>query len=395
MQQKHISKFLKSAKLLSQYLVLIVFMASVFLPIISNRVASAETIKELESKSNKLQQEISANNAQITELSKQAATLQGKVDQLNAEISIANNEIQLTEVKLKELEIKLAQAQAELERQKTLLKASLRALYERRGASTVELIMASDSFSDFISSQEYLDRLQSSVKESTEAVIKLKQEIEAEKQNQQDLLKKQQEQRNVLSAKQKEQSDLLAQTQGEEAKYRTIVAQQQKELEDAEEELARRLASGTFVSLGPVSRGQVIGSVGSTGYSTGPHLHFMVKRNGVSQNPYAGGGSMINGYGWPLPRSTGAGNITQSFGCVAPAWYYATQCNGGKNSFHSGLDVRGNAYDPVVAAADGDVIFRGCSSGLGYVVAIDHGNGWQTWYPHMITPSGQVYGYCG
>lgn len=83
-----------------------------------------------------------------------------------------------------------------------------------------------------------------------------------------------------------------------------------------------------------------------------------------------------------------------------PTWYptgsFSWPCNGvltsrfgyrninlkGASSNHSGIDI-GNSYGTSIYASDGGTVtYSGWMSGYGYLIIIDHGNGYQTYYGH-------------
>ncbi len=51
--------------------------------------------------------------------------------------------------------------------------------------------------------------------------------------------------------------------------------------------------------------------------------------------------------------------------------------------FHMGVDITAPLGHPVVASANGNVIFTGYKNGIGNLVIIDHGYGINTYYGHL------------
>jgi len=53
------------------------------------------------------------------------------------------------------------------------------------------------------------------------------------------------------------------------------------------------------------------------------------------------------------------------------------------NPGHIGLDIAAEMWDPIVAAADGVVIFAEWGGGYGNLVIVEHEGGWRTYYAHL------------
>ncbi|MDR2709541.1 MAG: M23 family metallopeptidase [Elusimicrobiota bacterium] len=83
--------------------------------------------------------------------------------------------------------------------------------------------------------------------------------------------------------------------------------------------------------------------------------------------------------GWPAQ-----GILTSRFGFRRNPFFRAS------TDFHAGLDIANSLGTPVVATANGTVVFSGWQSGYGNIVVVDHGYNYRTAYAHLQTRAVQV-----
>ncbi|KAF0110911.1 MAG: peptidase M23 family protein [Chloroflexi bacterium] len=117
------------------------------------------------------------------------------------------------------------------------------------------------------------------------------------------------------------------------------------------------------------------------------------------------------------PRSGATRVVAGPGGCQAPAtgpvgstgfiWPVANNFLSGFDfsSYHLGIDIAAAVGTPVYASDSGTVIYSGWNdTGYGYLIEIDHNNGYQTVYAHLSTlnvrcgqniSAGQTIGYSG
>ena len=73
------------------------------------------------------------------------------------------------------------------------------------------------------------------------------------------------------------------------------------------------------------------------------------------------------GFEWPSARRSISG------------WTFHDPGNPG----HIGLDIAAETWDPIVASADGEVVFAEWGGGYGNLVILEHEEGWSSYYAHL------------
>jgi peptidoglycan hydrolase CwlO-like protein len=344
-----------------------------------------EQLASLNKQIQEAQSQLSAIRSQKAGLQSELAAFDLQINTIQMQINATQSEINIINRQIAETNAQIAKAEQELSVQKDIMKEYIRTMYIEGQTSTLELIAESENFSDFVDRSEYLNTMQEKVQETANKIVDLKDKLEEEKKQQEakklksETLKgRQVAQRSALDNQRNGKQYLLNETAGSEANYKSYLSRLQKEMEKVQAAIWAR-AGGGYVSLGHVNRGQVIGYIGNTGFSSGCHLHFEIRTSPTTHvNPagYLGNGYFIN----PVPGV--AMNV--------PYGYSAAYFDGW---FHTGQDYAdGCAGTPIKSSAEGEIITRVTGQGntypggpptYGNYVMIRHTNGMYSLYGHM------------
>ena len=307
----------------------------------------SEYIKKLEEEKAKYQKEIEQKQEEILSLNNEVSILDSKINKTKVKINLLEIQVEQKNEEIEAVELEIEKKKQEIEDQKDKLAEVIRMIYKNSQKNYLEVILISDSLSDFFNQWQYEEKLQEVLQQDVNKLKIIKQGLETQKSDLGNKKEKLLVLKDSLETEQEkyEQEEnlklvLLSETRGKERNFQSLLAdlraeydQVNAEISSLEKKVREKLTEQKWAELG-----------------------------------ISGDENLI----WPVPSKT----ITSRF--HDPDYPFRRWIGE-----HSGIDIRAAQGTPVKAVASGYVaVTRTAKSGYSYIMLI-HRDGLSTVYGHM------------
>ncbi len=294
-----------------------------------------ESIKDKKEELESINKEKKSVEKTLSDLEDKMKTSSASLTQLNGTISDLGSQVS-------ELEKQIAQNETSLKEQEELFKKRMRAIYINGNQGYLDLLLNSNSFSDFlgrvdsiIKVMEHDKKLINSIETNKKSMEVKKADIERKKQDTNALKQQADAKLKEFQSTSSEKKSLMATLEKDKAAYERAIKEEEnqsaaiaamvKQIQKKKEEEKKNQQGGSSNSGTNSSIGKLYCVTGKPTYITSP-------------------------YGWR----------------VHPVLGY--------KRFHAGIDIGVWSGTPLYSLADGEVIYSGWMSGYGNVIMVDHGS---------------------
>lgn len=304
------------------------------------------SIERIQNQKKKVQDTLKNLNSIKDDTQKYIEELDKSLEALTIELNNILDAIDIVQIQIDDTSSNLDVAKNNEEKQYKDMKDRIKFFYEKGDITSLESILNGNNLSDILTKAEYIKSITEYDRKKLDELISTKEkiaELEQQLKNQKDalvLLKEEEtaQKENIeqlIFAKQKELEEMLSQIQLSQKELKKLEADQK-----AQEANIRAIEEA---------------------------IEQRERAKGNAQRVLRGG--LI----WPLPSST---TVTSRYG-------NRKSPTRGASTFHQGIDISGKTGDKIVSAAAGEVVIAKYSYSAGNYVMVSHGSSIYTVYMHM------------
>ena len=404
-----------------------------------------DEINELESEADGLEDERESLQTEIESTGDKMMDTANHKIQVDKEIQLLNEEIGNVNEQIHQYNLLIAEKQSDLDRiqeqQESLLsdyKGRMRAIQEHGEISYWSILLNADSFADMLTYRVMIEEIEkadeammSELRDKAVEVLEAKEGLDNERGKLEDKMQELAEDQKTLDEKRQESDDLLtdlyamsADLMDQDQEYETMVAQlheeiAQKEVEykeakqeeweqllaeiKAKEEEERRRQEEERKRQEEEKRNQqeeweknhpTHNDDNNNNDNNDDNNNENTEENNETEENTENETQPAVSFQYPLAN----------YGVITCPYGYRTHPITGNYSFHNGVDIGVNQGTPIVATRSGEVTAAEYNYAYGFMVTINHMDGYSSLYGHMTNfvvsagqyvEQGQVIGYVG